>query len=72
MEFTMKTNENSLDRILRIGAALIIGALIALKVITGTIALVLGIVAVVLVVTGLAGFCAIYALLGLSTCRIKS
>lgn len=62
----MKSNVGSIDRILRIVLGL---ALIALT-LTGTIG-VWGWIGVVPVVTAVAGFCPLYAVLGLRTCPMK-
>jgi hypothetical protein len=66
----MKTNENAVDRIFRILFAIGLGTIVALKVVTGTTAIIFIVVAAVLFLTGVIGFCGIYALLGLSTCGI--
>lgn len=61
----MKVNMGSLDRILRIVAGLvIIGAGIAFKSWWGAIG-------VILVATAGVGFCPLYTLLGVSTCKLK-
>ena len=65
----MKSNESTLDRVIRVVLGVIIGLLVAFKVVVGGLAIALGIVAALAIVTGLVGFCAIYALLGLSTHR---
>lgn len=67
----MKTNENTTDRLLRIILAAILGAAVALKVVTGVTAIVFLVASSVLFLTGVIGFCGIYALLGLSTCKIS-
>ncbi len=65
----MKVNESSTERVIRV----IIGALLVAAWLfgwlSGTWAVVLGIVGIVLIVTGAVGFCAVYALLGVSTAR---
>ena len=62
----MKINMGSLDRILRIVAGLvIIGAGIAFKSWCGVIG-------VILLATAAIGFCPLYTLLGVSTCKLKS
>lgn len=66
----MKSNESAADRIIRIILGLVLAALVAFKVVTGTAAIVIGIGAAILLITGLAGFCAIYALLGICTCKV--
>ena len=63
----MKTNEGGIDRILRIVAGL---ALIGLT-LNGNIG-VWGWVGVVPLATGLLGWCALYSLLGINTCPVKS
>lgn len=62
----MKANVGGIDRALRIIAGLI---LIALA-LTGTIGA-WGWIGVVPLATGLIGWCPIYPLLGMSTCKIK-
>lgn len=59
----MKTNEGTLDRVLRVGAGLL---LIALAV-TGTVGA-WGYVGVVPLLTGAVGMCPLYTLLGFNTC----
>ena len=63
----MESNENTADRIIRIVLAIALGVLVALKVFTGVVAIIFGIAAGILFLTGVIGFCAIYAILGIST-----
>jgi hypothetical protein len=63
----MRANESGLDRAVRVVLGIILGLLVAFKVVTGGLAIAVGIVAAIAIITGLVGFCAIYALLGLST-----
>ena len=65
----MKRNESNIDRIIRavLGVALIGGG-IALG---GTLAIVLYVLAAVMFVTALLGFCPLYHLLGLDTCKLS-
>jgi hypothetical protein len=65
-------NESSLDRIIRVLAAVVIAVLYFTGVISGTWAIVLGIVGLILLVTGLIGFCPLYKLLGISTLKKSS
>jgi uncharacterized membrane protein YesL len=67
----MKVNMGGLDRGLRIVLALVVALLIGTGTLSGTWAIVLGIVAVVFLVTSLIGMCPLYALLGISTCKVK-
>lgn len=64
-----KRNMGGADRSIRIIAALVIVALLLTERAGGVLAVILGIVAVVLVVTGLAGWCPAYVPLGMSTCK---
>lgn len=63
----MKQNMGSIDRILRVILAIVIGVLIYLKVITGSLAIILGITAGILVVTSFISFCPLYVPFGIST-----
>jgi hypothetical protein len=66
----MVRNEGNLDRILRalVGALLLLAWIVGWT--TGTLALVLGVVGVVLVATAAVGFCPLYRVFGLSTCPV--
>lgn len=69
----MKRNMGTLDRVLRILVALILGALYLFDVVQGTLGIVLLIIAGILLVTGLIGYCHLYTLLGISTqCKKES
>lgn len=63
----MKNNMSSADRVVRAIIAVVVGVLIFTKVITGALAIILGLLAVVFLVTSLIGFCPLYTLLGFST-----
>ncbi len=65
----MKKNIGSLDRILRIVAAVIVGLLYATNQISGTGALLLGLVAGILLITSFVSVCPLYIPLRLSTLR---
>jgi hypothetical protein len=66
----MKANESVADRVIRVALGIILGLLVAFKVVTGGLAIAIGIVAALAIITGLVGFCALYALLGLSTNKV--
>lgn len=59
----MKTNEGTVDRVLRVGAGLVLIALAA----TGKVGA-WGYVGVVPLLTGAIGMCPLYAMLGIDTC----
>ena len=63
----MKKNMGTIDRVIRTITALAIAALYFTGQISGTVAIVLGIVAVAFVLTSFIGWCPIYLPLGLST-----
>ncbi len=63
----MKQNMSSLDRIIRLAVAVVIAILYFTGTLTGWVAIVLGIVAVILALTSILGFCPLYGLLGIST-----
>jgi K+-transporting ATPase A subunit len=63
----MTKNMGSIDRALRFGAAVLIAVLYFTGVISGTVALILGIIAVVFILTSFVGTCPAYLPFGLST-----
>ena len=67
----MKKNLHSIDRLVRIILSLIIAFLIFNGTLTGTAGIIIGIFAIVFLVTGLISFCPIYKALGISTLKEK-
>lgn len=65
----MKSNMGGADRLIRILAAVVIGALYFTGRIGGTLGIVLGIVGIVFLLTSVFGFCCAYVPFGLSTCK---
>ena len=63
----MTKNMGTADRVIRILAAIVIAILFFTKTITGTLAVILGILAVILLLTGLVGFCTLYVPFKIST-----
>ncbi len=63
----MKKNMGTIDRAIRTAAALVIGGLYFGGQISGTVAVVLSLIAVVFLLTSLVGWCPAYLPLGLST-----
>lgn len=64
----MTKNMGSIDRGIRIAAAVLVAALYFSGVISGTVAIVLGVIAAVFILTSAVGFCPVYPLLRLNTC----
>jgi uncharacterized membrane protein YuzA (DUF378 family) len=63
----MKANMGTIDRLLRIVIAIVAGMLYFTGQVSGTGAILLGAGAVIFIVTGFAGFCPLYPLIGIST-----
>ncbi|MFT6204801.1 MAG: putative membrane protein [Spirosomataceae bacterium] len=68
----MKKNMGSTDQIIRVLIAVIIGILYFMDVITGTLGIVLMIVASIFVATSLVSSCPLYSILGMRTCPVNS
>jgi small-conductance mechanosensitive channel len=62
-------NMGSADRIIRILLVLVVGVLILTHQLTGVAAIVLGILAVIFLLTSVMGFCPAYKPFGISTCK---
>ncbi|MFA9192213.1 MULTISPECIES: YgaP family membrane protein [Flavobacterium] len=67
----MKKNMGTVDKVIRILVAVVIGVLYFTNVISGTLAIILGILAVVFVLTSFISFCPLYLPFGISTFRKK-
>ncbi|GGD53447.1 hypothetical protein GCM10011361_20170 [Muriicola marianensis] len=67
----MKKNMGSTDRVIRIVIAAVIGVLYYTGTISGTLGLVLVILAAVFLLTSFVSFCPLYAPFGISTCPVK-
>ncbi len=67
----MKKNIGTLDKIIRLGLAFVIAILYFLNVISGTMALFLGILAVVFIATSALSFCPLYLPFRISTRKNK-
>jgi len=67
----MKKNMGPADRIIRITLAIVLAFLYLNKAITGTVGIVLLVLAGIFVLTSFVGFCPLYKLMGLNTCSVK-
>ena len=65
----MKKNMGSADRIIRLVLAAIIAYLYFGGIVTGTLGIVLAVLAGVFVLTSLVSFCPLYTLVGMNTCK---
>ncbi|MEQ9310606.1 MAG: DUF2892 domain-containing protein [Balneolaceae bacterium] len=68
----MKKNMGTADRIIRLVVVLIIATLYFTGTISGTLAIVLGVLAVVFALTSLVSTCPLYMPFGLSTCKTEA
>lgn len=67
----MKTNVGTADRMIRLVFAVIFAVLYFTETVTGTLGYVLLALGVVFAITSMAGFCPLYAIVGLNTCPTK-
>jgi uncharacterized membrane protein len=67
----MKKNMGTADRIIRVIIAAIIAGLFFGNVITGTLGIILLVLAGVFLLTSVVSFCPLYAPFGISTCKTK-
>ena len=67
----MKKNMGTADRVIRILIAAVVAYLYYAGIISGTLGIVLLVLAGVFVLTSLISFCPLYAPFGLSTCSLK-
>lgn len=67
----MKKNMGPTDRIIRILLAIVIGILYYMEIISGTAALILGILAVVFLLTSIVQVCPLYMPFGIKTCKTE-
>ena len=68
----MKKNMGIADRIIRVLIAVVIGILYFTGTITGTLGIVLLVLAGVFILTSLVGTCPLYAPFGINTCTVKN
>ncbi len=67
----MKQNMGAIDRVIRVILAIVVLVLYLTGAITGTAAIILGIIAVIFVLTSLVGFCPLYVIFNISTKKAK-
>lgn len=68
----MKKNMGSSDRIIRLIIAVVVGILYFTNVITGTLGIVLFVLAAIFVLTSFISFCPLYVPFGINTCKTKT
>jgi uncharacterized membrane protein len=67
----MKKNMGSIDRVIRVVLAVAFGLLVLTGTVSGVLAIIMGVLAVVFLGTAAIGFCPLYAPFGISTCPRK-
>lgn len=67
----MKKNMGSTDKVVRVIVAIMVALLVYFQIVTGTLAYILIAVATIFVLTSAVGFCPLYSLFGLNTCKVK-
>ena len=65
----MKKNMGSYDKLIRLVVAIVLIVLYYKEVLTGTLGIIALVLALVLTVTSLIGFCPLYTLFGINTCK---
>ena len=68
----MKKNMGTIDRVVRVILAVVVVVLYSAGMISGTAAIILGILAVIFLLTSMVGFCPLYAPFGISTMKKES
>ncbi len=67
----MQKNMGAADRIIRVIVAAVVAFLYYNKTITGTLGIVLMVLAAVFLLTSVISFCPLYKLVGINTCPLK-
>ena len=67
----MKMNMGTIDRIIRLALAAVIAILYMTGTVSGMAGIILIVIALIFAVTSLIGFCPLYTLLKISTCKVK-
>ncbi|HMR90074.1 MAG TPA: DUF2892 domain-containing protein [Saprospiraceae bacterium] len=67
----MTKNMGTTDKIIRLVLAAVVAALYFTGTISGTLALVLGVFAIIFALTSLVSFCPLYSIVGINTCSVR-
>ncbi|MBK6344935.1 MAG: DUF2892 domain-containing protein [Bacteroidales bacterium] len=68
----MKKNIGNTDKLIRLVVALAIAILYFADLISGTLAIILGVVALAMVATSLMSYCGLYSIIGFTSCKNKT
>lgn len=67
----MTKNMGTTDKIIRLALAAVVAVLYFTGTISGTLALVLGVFAIIFALTSLVSFCPLYSIVGINTCSVR-
>jgi hypothetical protein len=67
----MKKNMGGLDKVIRLIIALVAGLLVYLEIVDGAVAYILLTITGIFVITSLIGFCPLYGVFGINSCKTK-
>ncbi|MEN9348157.1 MAG: YgaP family membrane protein [Flavobacteriales bacterium] len=67
----MKTNVGQADRIIRVLLAVVFGILYFTQTVTGPLSYILLALGGVFILTAMVGFCPLYTLFGMNTCKVN-
>ena len=67
----MKKNMGGLDKVIRVVLAIVAGLLVYFEVVEGPLAYILLTIIGVFVITSLVGFCPLYGIFGINSCKTK-
>jgi len=67
----MKKNMGTIDQIIRLALAAVTAILYVTGTVSGAAGIILIVIALIFAVTSFIGFCPLYALLKISTCKVK-
>jgi amino acid transporter len=67
----MKKNMGAIDQIVRLALAAVIAILYVTGTVSGAAGIILIVIALIFAVTSFIGFCPLYTLLKISTCKVK-
>jgi hypothetical protein len=71
-EFFMKQNVGTIDKVLRIAIAAIMAYLYFSETVTGTLSIIALAIGAAALITSAVGFCGLYSIIGVNTCKVKS
>ncbi len=67
----MTKNMGTTDKIIRLALAAVVAVLYFTGTISGTLAIVLDVFAIIFALTSLVSFCPLYSIVGINTCSVK-